>query len=327
MVSSSYPRRILVPEEGPGCPLFSAVEAGDTVEATILFGKPLAESQLDNAEAALLGWFAGAEWGGRVPILVDERLTASCLHVAVTGVRTAESALRLLLDVLVGTGVPVQRAVFARLREDGDRDALVRGMDPSARPQVEYDDPDAWWEACFDASAAPPLSEDRAELASDDNGLLEIGRTTYVERRGLPLHVRDVRICYGLAEVARGPLLEEAEQVRADEVARALRTAIQERFGGIDAPPSTSRVLTRDVPLDCIRSGGRLGYACAFKAGDLREFLHDHLFRYREYELMLALREAIRALDLEPVVCWRRFDRRYVVQLWERGASRVHQAA
>ena len=74
-------------------------------------------------------------------------------------------------------------------------------------------------------------------------------------------------------------------------------------------------------------ASGRGGYSCAFVASDLREFLHDNLFRYREYELMLAVRDATRVLDLEPVVCWRRFRGRYVVQLWEREVSRVHVAA
>ena len=80
-------------------------------------------------------------------------------------------------------GVPVARAVFARHRADGDRDALVRGMEPGARAQVEYDDPGAWWRACFDPSAGPPLSEDRAELAraTHQRALLEVG-TDHVRR-------------------------------------------------------------------------------------------------------------------------------------------------
>ena len=214
------------------------MEAADTVEATVLFRGTLSEEQLDEAERALLGWFAGAEWGGRLPILVAETLTTSCLHVAVTGVRTAEHALGLLLDALAGTGVPMARAVFARLRADGDRDALVRGMDPGARAQVEYDDPGEWWRACFDPNAAPPLSEDRAELARDDNALLETGRTTFAERRGLPLHVREMRICYGLGEGA----FEETPSERASEIARALRVAIEERFGPGESGAAPCRV-------------------------------------------------------------------------------------
>jgi hypothetical protein len=307
------------------------VEPADVVETTVLFRGTLGEEQLDEAERALLAWFAGAEWGGRLPILVGETLTPSCLHVAVTGVRTAERALALLLDALAGTGVPVARVIFARLRADGDRDALVRGMEPGARPQIEYDDPGTWWDACFDPSAPPPLSEDSAELARDDNALLESGRTTYAERRGLPLHVADMRICYGLADATFGDL-PGAASARGDDVARGLRTAIEERFGGSDGaagpPVFYDRLCRTGASLDSLNVAGRAGYSCAFQCADLREFLYDHLFRYREYELMLAVRDAVRALDLEPVVCWRRFNGRYVLQLWERStASRAHRAA
>ena len=314
-MSSPSRRCILVPEEGYESPLFVSVETADTVEATVFFQQTLDDDQLDAAERAVLGWFAGADWGGRMPILVAETLTEARLHVAVTGVGTAERALGLLLEALAATGVPVARAVFTRLRADGDRDALVRGMDPSAVPQVEYDDPREWWRACFDAEASPPLSEDRAELARDDNALLESGHTTFAERRGLPLHVRAMRICYGLGEAR----FLEAAGARATEVAHALRAAIAQRFGpgerGAAPPASYNRLKQTDAPLDSIVAAGRAGYSCAFQSVDLLEFLHDHLFRYREYELMLAVRDVVRALDLEPVVCWRRFSGRYVLQL------------
>ena len=330
MPPSPPPRRILVPEEGPRSPLFQAIDAADVVEATILFRGSLDEAQLDEAERAVLAWFAGADWGGRLPVLVDETLTASCLYVAVTGVKTAQHALGLLLETLVGMGVPVARAVLVRLRADGDRDALVRGMDPSARPQVEYDDPGEWWRACFDPNAPPPLSEDRSELARDTNSLLEIGTSTYAERRGLPLHVSGIRICYGLGE-ATFDEQSEAGRERGRDVARVLHGALEERFCGGESgaarPAFYNHLLQADAPLDRIRAGSRVGYSCALQAPDLREFLHSHLFRYREYELMLAVRDTARALDLEPVVCWRRFSGRYVLQLWERGASLVHQAA
>ncbi len=320
--------RRIVPEEGSESPLFKVVDTADTVEATVLFRGALTEAELDEAERAVFAWFSGAEWGGRMPILVDETLTASCLHVAVTGVRTAQRALGLLLETLASVGVPVARAVLVRLRADGDRDALVRGMDPSARPQVEYDDPREWWDACFDHRAPPPLSEDRAELARDNNALLEMGRTTYAERRGLPLHVADMRICYGLGDA----IFDDAEayRERRGDVADALKNALDAHFSADDAggrPAFYNHALQANAPLDRVRAGGRAGYSCAFRAADLRDFLHDHLFRYREYELMLAVRTVVRLLDLEPVVCWRRFNGRYVLQVWERGASLVHQAA
>jgi hypothetical protein len=337
-MQSNVPERrpILVPEGGPANPLFERVEGGDVIEATVLFRGSLPEAELDEAERAVTAWFAGAEWGGRMPTLVEETLTSTCLHVAVTGVRTARSALELLLRTLLALGVPMRRAVFARRRADGDRDALVRGMDPTARPEVEYDDAGAWWQACFDAGAPPPMSEDRAELAQDDDALLEMGKTTYAERRGLPLHVPGVRICYGLGAALGSdddgvPTRSGADVSRGEEIARALQGALAERFvGGDEAlsrPVHENRYHAPDAPLDRILAGGRAGYSCSFRARDLREFLHDHHYRYREYELMLALRDVARAMDLEPVVCWRRQEGRYVVQLWERSASRVHVAA
>jgi hypothetical protein len=297
------------------------------VEATLLFKGRLGEPALDLAERAVLSWFESAEWGGCVPTLVEETLTPECLHFAVTGVKSAHGALGSLLRTLGDIGVPVSRGVFTRSRADGDRDAIVRSMDPRARPQVEYDDPRDWWRACFDLEAPPPMSEDRVELAYDDNAILEVGETTYAERRGLPLHVPDVRICYGLADV----VFEEDDPPRGGDVARALDGALDHHFRGGDEalrrPSHYNRLLEHGAPLDRIRAGSRVGYSCAFTAVDLREFLHDHLFRYREYELMLALRDAVRALGLEPVICWRRFRGRYVVQMWERGASRVNAAA
>ncbi|HEY2510212.1 MAG TPA: hypothetical protein VGI39_05130 [Polyangiaceae bacterium] len=320
-------RPILVPEEGPANPLFAALGSGDIVEVTILFHRPLGDAALDVAEQAVLEWFERADWGGPAPTLVKETLTAECLHVAVTGVRTARLALEQLLGGLSLAGVPVGRAVFACLRADGDRDSVVRGMDPEARPQMEYDDPRDWWRACFDPSAPPPISEDRVELAHDDDALLEVGDTTYAERRGLPLHVPDVRICYGLGEASFD---DDQGSLRGREVADVFRTALAARFGveaGARRPQHYDRRLQRDAPLDRVRAGDRTGYSCAFHAGDLREFLHDHLFRYREYELMLALRDTVRALDLEPVICWRRSGGRYVVQIWERSASLIDAAA
>lgn len=319
-------RPILVPEEGPANPLFTALGSGDIVEVTILFPRPLGEALLDVVEQAVLEWFERADWGGTVPTLVKETLTAECLHVAVTGVRTASRALEQILERLAAARVPLARAVFACLRADGDRDAVVRGMDPAARPQIEYDDPRDWWRACFDLSAPPPISEDRVELAHDDDALLEVGDTTYAERRGLPLHVPDVRICYGLGEAS----FDHEEPTRGRQVADVLLAALGARFGveeGLRLPRHYDRRLQRDAPLDRVRAGDRTGYSCAFHAADLREFLHDHLFRYREYELMLALRDTARALDLEPVICWRRSGGRYVVQIWERLVFRVDAAA
>jgi len=328
--SSSPLRPLFVPDDGPNNPVFAHVDPDDTVHATLLFAAPLVESELDAAETAVLEWFVAAEWGGVLPDLTHETLTPSCLHVAVTNVGSAREALTGLMAAIADAGVPLRRAIFARVRADGDSGALIRDLDPEARAHVRYKDPGDWWRACFDSALAPPISEDRAELASDDNAILEVAKTTFIERRAMPLHLPAFRICYGLADAAFED--ESAEgTARSRDVARVLHAALDARFRAGDEsvarPVSYNRLRHNDAALDRIRVGDRIGYSCAFHASHLREFLHDHLFRYREHELMLAARDAARALDLAPVVCWRRFSGRYVLQLWERLEKRVDAAA
>jgi hypothetical protein len=323
--AQTRPRPRLVPEDGAENPAFAAIDTGDTVHATVLFSPPLADAELDLVERLVLAWFAGAEWGGALPELVDEGLTPAALHLAVTGVRSARAALGSLVEALVGARVAVHRVVLARHRADGDRAALVRVMDPASTTQVRYADEEAWWRACFDPAAPPPLSEDFVALAQDDNAILEVARTTFAERRGMPLHVAGLRICWGLGELG----FDEPD-TRTREVARVLKMALRARFGGAEGhsvPVPYDRQVHAGGAVDRIVARDRVGYSCAFHADDLREFLHGHAFRYREYELMLAARDALGVLGLEPVVCWRRFSGRYVLQLWERSTTRAYAAA
>jgi hypothetical protein len=269
---------------------------------------------------------------------VEQALTATCAHVAVTGITRAAEPLARFVEVFAASGVPVRRALFARMPQSCDRQSLVRQMDPGARPEVHYADTGDWWRACFDEGAAPPLSEDRAELAFDENALVETPDTTLAERRGMPLHVPGLRICYGLADwtfeddrARAAPPAHDPAAARARDVSRVLGAALDVRFRAGDPSQERPRLYNRlkhaDGALDRIRAVDRVGYSCAFHCDSLRERLQDPFFRYREHELMLALRDAARAVDLMPVVCWRRFTGRYVVQLWERGDSRVHVAA
>jgi hypothetical protein len=324
----------LVPADGPENPAFAHVAPSDVVHATALFARPLSGAELDAAEEAVLSWLGETDWDA-FPQLVEQAVSPACAHVAVTGITSAAEPLARFVEALAASGVPVRRALFARLPASSDREALVRQMDPGARPEVHYTDPGDWWRACFDETAAPPLSEDRAELACDDNALVETPETTLAERRGMPLHVPGLRICYGLADWTfeddraddGTPSVRAANVVRARDVSRVLAAALEARFRAGDPAQERPRLYNRlghaEGPLDRIRAEDRVGYSCAFHAESLREKLHDPFFRYREHELMLALRDAARAVGLAPVVCWRRFTGRYVVQLWER----VHVAA
>ncbi len=327
---SPTPRFHMVPEDGPHNPLFAVVEPSDSVHVTVLFAPPLDDALLDRVERIAVEWFGRAEWEGCPPQLENETLGPSCLHLALTGVVTARAPLATLVDALERAGVPMHQVILGRHGPDKQRATLLSIMDPAAPRQARYEDERAWWQACFDPASSPPLSEDTGELCIDDNALIEGARTTFAEQRALPLHVPGIRICYGVGEFQ----FVEPDR-RTLEVTRVFRAALDTRFRGCWSEPfeGTHRPAPynvkgqRDGALDRVTKGGRVGYSCLFTTRDLREFLHGHAFRYREYEVMLALRDTVRALDLEPVVCWKRFTRRYVIQLWERPQSRVHFAA
>lgn len=328
----------MVPEDGPENPLFERLDVADTLHLTILFAVPLTDAMLDRVEAIAFDWFARAQWNplGEAPTqaqLEDETLTPTCLHLAITNVTAARDAIKSLVGALAKERVGLQQVLLGRLGPDKARSTILSLMDPASRRQTRYDDPSAWWRACFDPSAAPPLSEDHCELFIDDNALIEGKRTTFAEHRNLPLHVPGTRICFGLADFEFDP---DGDDRRTLDVTNAFRAALDARFRGFWREPfeGTMRPAPynlkghRDGTLDRVRKDGRFGYSCLFTARDLREFLHGNVFRYREYELMLALRDTVRAMDLEPVICWKRFSQKYVVQLWERaGAGQVEFAA
>ena len=81
--------------------------------------------------------------------------------------------------------------------------------------------------------------------------------------------------------------------------------------------------------LEPISYQGRTGYAFAYECGDLLQWFSPARMRFRERELMEAVRSAVLALDLEPVIMWSRFQEQLpmlpmgrptvlVVNLWDK---------
>ena len=337
----SYPLETLgvhmVPEDGPHNPIFERVDTTDTVHVTMTFATPLGEAMLDRVSGLISDWFSRTSWKAPgemhgIPEIEDERLTPNCLHLAITNVSTARQPVASLIVALASARVGLHQVILGRLGPNKVRSTLLSLMDPEASRQAKYDDVGSWWSACFDPESAPPLSEDQGELFIDENALIEGKKTTFAEYRGLPLHVPGMRVCYGMVDFEFAPRENDRRTL---DVTHAFRSSLDARFRGCWREPfdGTMRPAPynlkeeRDGVLDRIKKDGRIGYSGLFTTRDLRAFMHGNIFRYREYELMLALRDTVRALGLEPVVCWRRFTRKYVVQMWERGPDEIHFAA
>src|SRR5262249_47982253 len=138
------------------------------------------------------------------------------------------------LEALAKAGLGPHQMILGRHGPNKVRSTLLSLMDPHGTREARYEDPRAWWRACFDRKSAPPLSEDSGELFTDDNALIEGKRTTFAEYRGLPLHMPGSRICYGMVNFEFDP--GESDR-RTLDVSRVFRAALDSRFRGCWSEP------------------------------------------------------------------------------------------
>jgi len=264
----------MVPEDGPQNPLFERLDVADTLHVTILFASALGDAQLDRVEAIAFDWFAQSAWSApgeplALPQLEDETLTPTCLHLAITNVTSVRQPIASLVAAVARASIGLRQVILARLGPK--RATLLSLMDPDGAREAHYDDPRAWWRACFDPSALAPISEDQGELFTDENALIEGMRTTFAEHRALPLHIAGARICYGLTDFEFDP--REGDR-RTLDVTRVFRSALDTRFAGCWEEPyeGTMRPAPynlkgqRDGTLDRIRKEGRVGHSALFDA-------------------------------------------------------------
>ena len=245
-------------------------------------------SQLEPGWKALEGWITSARSQGAV-------------------IETGAGGSRLTLRV------DEPQPLLAALQEAIDPEHLVElvflpgdGLDPRAPSfDPEPEDDDALWSAAFGSTHPPTLPEeiDPCDYYDPDE-MSEIR---------LPIWDSSVKIVYGIVND-----VEDLEwEPRATEVARVVLAALKDRFGG-RAPQLWNKSSEADGPVDRIERDGRKGYGFAVQMNDDAMFrTYPGAVRFREYELVLALCDAVRALDLEPVVQWTRYDP-YIVNLWER---------
>lgn len=175
---------------------------------------------------------------------------------------------------------------------------------PTFIPLPEDDD-DALWRASFDQTPLAPLPEEADPCDYyDPDEMREIR---------LPIYDPDVKVICGIVTE-----VDDLEwEPRATEVARAVIAALDTRFNGA-APQIWNKASEGNGPVDRIEREGRRGYGFAVQMNDDAMFrTYPGAVRFREYELVMALCDAVKALHLEPVVHWTRYDP-YIINLWER---------
>ncbi|MEM7351043.1 MAG: hypothetical protein AAF657_09575, partial [Acidobacteriota bacterium] len=139
------------------------------------------------------------------------------------------------------------------------------------------------------------------------------GGDLFYEIRGIPMFFEDVRIVYGTPKVdfleADGRSLRVAQVVRRN-LRQNFPDAVSPTFIDTSGTPNRVSKMKRE---------GRTGYSFAIRREtDVTPFVvqYPEGFRYREYELLTGIRNAVGELDLEPVIFWHRSSL-YVINLWE----------
>ncbi|HET6584363.1 MAG TPA: hypothetical protein VFG69_12965 [Nannocystaceae bacterium] len=343
-----------LPREGLAHQLFDAIPENHAMTVVVGFAEPLADERAQELQQAVENWAGSADWGGNEPgFAVD--FNGQYLSIGWVGVVHGRDPAEQLIARLGAEGFEV-REVALGVREVDDEgtpgtflsdprvdlgadeygdlleaDEAVPEDDEDDDDDEADDDPDgsddddddddaqensprqrslmnAFWRSSFDAARPTPPVLDPAGMFSmiqlDDGSMVS-------ERRCMMPLLPGIRVGYGLVDVEDREVDERAREV-GDTVRRCLDAA----FPAGSRPPVFNREADPDGVVDPIAAHGRSGYAFALQ----REGMiapYPGTFRYREYELLSGLANAVKELALAPVIHWSR-DEVYIVNLWEK---------
>ncbi len=300
---------IVIPYDGLAGPAFDTVTSDESIEAFLAFDAPLISDGFlkrllfkGRSDHDAIGKIAAA-WAQRrgvaAPICEGDSTT---MRIAQRGLTDPRMLVAEVVEV-VRKEFPVHTVVYMKRPVGDDGMPGLAVDDPRSEVATEVSDEDEYWAASFDLSRpAPPILDPAGmfSMMQTDHGLIAELRPA--------LFVPDVRVSYGLMDVDDREL-----DARGREVARMVRQCFDTAFGG-KAPPFLDRE-AEDWALDAIAKQGRRGYAFALRRDSLLTSMVMR-YRYRENELLYALRAAVLALGLAPVVHWDRGDV-FIVNLWE----------
>lgn len=321
-----------LPEGGLGHPVFEGAGNDAHIIAIVGFEIDLDNSQQELLRKIVLWWERSCHPNGKL-YTEDKWLTPFNLYVRVQNLADPVAAVSLLVDQIREAGLPVTETLYARWGWPPDDKVMRPNADPRMGPTEGYfeDFPD-YWNAVWSDDGPTPAPENYFYLKGalqDQNGNLTI------EERHMPLWMPDIKICMGALQNQGEEYLEPNEA--SDRVHEVLEARLHERFARVWIKPGTERrypfpmVREGDDGVEPIEFEGRTGYSFAFQCGVLLHWFSSPRMRFREPELMEALRATILELDLEPVIMWQRFQQQLpmlpmgrptvlVVNLWDKQA-------
>lgn len=320
-----------VPRDGLANPMFDDMGTSDDLIVSMSFSPGLTNAQMHVVYRWVreLGGREGSTFAAAEPF-VHEYL----FHARLSGLADPRGAVRRLQDELLGCGVQIKDSFYAcwRWRPNG-----VMGPRPDPRAPVEAAAAATareYLDRLWSPDGPPPPSE----LEPDLKGGFLSQDELILEHRGAPLYLPGLRIGYGTA-----PFTPVGEDDRTSQVCGTLVESLTIGWETLFKAPGKGH--TRPQPLDQagevdriqkILCGTRVGYHFSVEAAQLLDRPSPHTCRFREYELMEAVLDAVTKTGLAPVVTWQRYGTPLLigpikrpdvvdVQLWEHGGDHSTQ--
>ncbi len=324
----------LLPEGGLGHPLFDGAGPGSHLIAVIGFGAEPTPTEGEHRRKLIQAWERSVHPAGDL-YTEDKWVGPASAYFRIENLADPRADLSLLVHELAALRPPVVETLYARWGTPPGAVAMQPNADPRMphdRYQAVFDDFPSYWACVWDDDPDGPLPATenyfylRGAIQTRDGGLC-------LEERHMPLWFADVKLCMGALQGQGETYLAPTDASRRIEA--AVTAAIARRWASVWRRPGRDPV----VPAPMVRDGspgvepieyqGRAGYAFAFDCGDLLHWFSSPRLRWREPELMEALREAVLEAGLAPVILWQRFQRQIpmlpmgsptvlVVNLWER---------
>ena len=303
---AQHPRA--VPREGLDNPAFDGAGDVEDLIVSLSFLPALTDEQMLLIHRWLRGLATAPGRGDPTvsPLAVAEPFVHEHLfHARVGNLRDPRAEVRSLIGELVANGAQIRDAFYACWEWKSNGIMGPRG-DPRAPAEVTgVSSAREYLDRLWDPRSAPPASELDADLKG---GFMSMGELV-LEHRGAPLFFPGARIGYGIVPFERLQPDRRTEQVR-----RALVGALDEEWKGLFKAPGRGQLRPQPVnsegaidQIEKIACGTRVGYLFSIETVQLLTRPSPQSCRFREYELMEAVLDAVGQLGLASVVMWQRF--------------------
>lgn len=291
----------VVPQGSLTHPVYEGCGKDSRLHCIVGFSRPLTGPESILVELILTAWERAF-----APVFMGRDI-GRWLSVVVTQLEQPVHALSLLLESLEAS-LPVAEVVTSRWEHPEGHPVAGPVADPASRTvamQPTFDTFESYWDSAWSSSGPAPVPESHAYLKG---ALFDRNRKLVLEQRGMPVWFPDVRVCFG-ALSGNGEEYLPADEV-GEQVWAALRESIEHRFSALggQGPAPLPAIRSGEDGIERVSYRGKTGYAFAIGSEALLHWHAPSACRYREPELLEAIREVIVARGLAPVLMWRRFQ-------------------